>query len=299
MEGLKCKGSTASPPPPAHAWLPSAAALLTYSDRNSNQVRFEWSPLGLTDKRALCQALWDQRAQRPGQQSSPPAAPLLPSPSGPLWRGACPVPQSQSPPFLHMWVCMCGHWGVCATEGSGTPGQGRTGVSGRSPSSWWCLGKMRTLLCVQSPHGLLQFSPSSLLALVFLTSLSSHLSCPHFPLSSLQPVSHTCPPRLFTLTPVLSCLSLHACPPHWLLQICVPHSSPQPISYICPLPPVPHACPLPYLSPPMSSHPCSLTPVPLPLTHGTVEVLAAPAGPSAWGRNKTAHSCPGLQTCSR
>lgn len=110
--------------------------------------------------------------------------------------------------------------------------------------------------------------------------LPSHLSCPHFSLSSLQPVSHTC---------LLSHLSSYTCPSTSVLQplppnLCSPHFSTT-IYYICPFPHL-----FPYLSRPLSAS--------LPLTHGTVEALAVPAGPSAWGGNKIAHSHPRLQTYS-
>lgn len=75
----------------------------TYSDRNSNQVRFEWPSPGLTDKRALCRALQGQRGQMRGSAAPPsPDVPSPASPSTPTFR--CPGATSRTPPSLPPWA---------------------------------------------------------------------------------------------------------------------------------------------------------------------------------------------------
>lgn len=129
--------------------LPAGVAQHTYSDRNSNQVRFEWPPAGLTDKRALCLALQGQKGQRPGS-----AAP--PSPSYPISCLSCPaLPCAQEPRFLPPWALSMVTVAGFPAEGGNTSWSDKISSLGRFSSEWQCLGQEAPIpICAKLSHGL-------------------------------------------------------------------------------------------------------------------------------------------------
>lgn len=195
----------------------------------------------------------------------PPNCPLLPLSLKASVEKYVPGATSGSPPFLHTWACTGGQWGGCPSRGQRHALVKQTQLVRRFSNRCQYLGKRHLFSSVQL-HDYWQFAPPQLMS----------------PVLSYWPFL---PPLLYPFLPVFSTTCFQHLPPHLSTPLLVTTLV---LSHLFPTP-VPHTCSisLPHASlhtcPYLSSHPCFPKLSPFPLTHGTVEVLAAPAGRSAWG----------------
>lgn len=194
-------------------------------------MRLEWASLGLTDRRALCRALQDQRGQTRG--SAAPPSPDAPSVASPPNSGAflCPGPTSETPPHSLLLRALSMVTVTGFQQRVVTPlGQTKLALQEGLLANGSVLGKKPRFSFVQ--RRLLGWLPpppaASMSPVLSHMCPSPHLSCPGFLLylpvfSALVPRpvhSHTWPPGLSPRT------GLHVCLPSPVPRTCRASHSP-------------------------------------------------------------------------